>query len=32
MYLLGYTCDEAMCLVYLKALGPHENFYRDLKC
>ena len=31
LYLLGYTVDEAVHLVYLEAVGPHENFYRDLK-
>ncbi|MEW6445235.1 MAG: type II toxin-antitoxin system RelE/ParE family toxin [Pseudomonadota bacterium] len=31
LYLLGYTRDDAIRLVYLEALGPHENFYRDLK-
>jgi mRNA-degrading endonuclease RelE of RelBE toxin-antitoxin system len=31
LYLLGYTTDEGLRLVYLEALGPHENFYRDLK-
>ncbi len=31
LYLLGYTLDESVRLVYLEALGPHENFYRDLK-
>ena len=31
LYLLGYTRDDEVCLVYLEALGPHENFYRDLK-
>ena len=31
LYLLGYTCDDAVRLVYLEALGPHENFYQDLK-
>ena len=30
-YLLGYTVDDGVCLVYLEAMGPHENFYRDLK-
>lgn len=30
-YLLGYTRDEGVKLVYLEAVGPHENFYRDLK-
>ncbi len=31
LYLLGYTLDEEIKLVYLEAVGPHENFYRDLK-
>lgn len=31
LYLLGYTLDENVRLVYLEAIGPHENFYRDLK-
>lgn len=31
LYLLGYTLDENVRLVYLEAVGPHENFYRDLK-
>lgn len=31
LYLLGYTLDEGVCLIYLEAVGPHENFYRDLK-
>ncbi|MFW8567086.1 type II toxin-antitoxin system RelE/ParE family toxin [Orrella sp. 11846] len=30
LYLLGYTIDEGIRLVYLEALGVHENFYRDL--
>jgi len=30
-YLLGYTVDGAIRLIYLEAVGPHENFYRDLK-
>ena len=29
--MLGYTREDAVWLVYLEALGPHENFYRDLK-
>jgi hypothetical protein len=29
--LLGYTREDAVRLIYLEALGPHENFYRDLK-
>jgi mRNA interferase RelE/StbE len=31
LYLLGYTLDDGVQLVYLEALGPHENFYRNLK-
>ena len=31
LYLLGYTLDKGVCLVYLEAVGPHENFYRDLE-
>lgn len=31
LYLLGYTRDDIVRLVYLEAVGPHENFYRDLK-
>lgn len=31
LYLLGYTRDDEIRLVYLEALGSHENFYRDLK-
>jgi mRNA interferase RelE/StbE len=31
LYLLGYTLDDGVQLVYLEAIGPHENFYRDLK-
>ncbi|MGC8731908.1 MAG: type II toxin-antitoxin system RelE/ParE family toxin [Halothiobacillaceae bacterium] len=31
LYLLGYTRDEGIRLVYLEAVGPHENFYRDLR-
>jgi mRNA-degrading endonuclease RelE of RelBE toxin-antitoxin system len=31
LYLLGYTIDSGVKLVYLEAVGPHENFYRDLK-
>ena len=30
-YLLGYTVDDEVRLIYLEAVGPHENFYRDLK-
>ena len=31
LYLLGYTVDEGIRLIYLEAVGPRENFYRDLK-
>lgn len=31
LYLLGYTRDDGVQLVYLEAVGPHENFYRDVK-
>ena len=31
LYLLGYTLDEGIRLVYLEAVGPHENFYRVLQ-
>ncbi len=31
LYLLGYSLDECVRLIYLEAVGPHENFYRDLK-
>ena len=31
LYLLGYTLDETVHLIFLEAVGPHENFYRDLK-
>lgn len=31
LYLLGYSLDDSVCLVYLEAVGQHENFYRDLK-
>lgn len=31
LYLLGYTLDDDIRLVYLEAVGPHENFYRDIK-
>lgn len=30
-YLLGYTLDEGVRLIYLEAVGPHENFDRNLK-
>ena len=31
LYLLGYTLDETIRLIYLESVGSHENFYRDLK-
>lgn len=31
LYLLGYTREDEVRLIYLEAMGPHENFYRDLK-
>ena len=31
LYFLGYSLDDQVRLVYLEAVGPHENFYRDLK-
>lgn len=31
LYLMGYTREDEVRLIYLEALGPHENFYRDLK-
>ncbi len=31
LYLLGYTREDTVRLVYLEAMGPYENFYRNLK-
>lgn len=31
LYLLGYTRDDGVRLIYLETVGPHENFYRDIK-
>ena len=31
LYLMGYTIDQGVRLVYLEAVGPHENFYRNIK-
>jgi len=31
LYLLGCSLDDSIRLIYLEAVGPHENFYRDLK-
>lgn len=30
-FLLGYTTDDDVRLVYLEAVGSHQNFYRDIK-
>jgi hypothetical protein len=29
--LLGYTLDEGVNLIYLEALGVHQNLYREIK-
>jgi mRNA-degrading endonuclease RelE of RelBE toxin-antitoxin system len=31
LWLLGYSRDDGIRMVYLEAVGSHENFYRDLK-
>ncbi|MDD2865458.1 MAG: type II toxin-antitoxin system RelE/ParE family toxin [Methylococcales bacterium] len=31
LYLLGYTLEDSVRLIYLESVGTHENFYRDLK-
>ena len=31
LYLLGYSIDDGLRLVYLESVGSHENFYRDIK-
>lgn len=31
IYVLGYSLDEALRLVFLEAVGPHESFYRDVQ-
>ena len=31
LYLLGYSIDDGLRLIYLDSIGPHENFYRDIK-
>ena len=31
LYLLGYTLEDSVRLVYLEAVGLHEHLYRDLK-
>jgi mRNA interferase RelE/StbE len=31
LYLIGYLIDDQAKIVTLVGIGPHENFYRDLK-
>lgn len=31
LYLLGYTIEEGIRLIYLEAISSHQNFYRDIK-
>ena len=31
LFLLGYTRNDNVRLVYLEAFGPNENFYREMK-
>jgi mRNA-degrading endonuclease RelE of RelBE toxin-antitoxin system len=31
LYLIGYSINDGLCLIYLEAIGSHENFYRDIK-
>jgi mRNA-degrading endonuclease RelE of RelBE toxin-antitoxin system len=31
LYLLGYSLDDSLRLIYLESIGSHENFYRDIK-
>jgi mRNA-degrading endonuclease RelE of RelBE toxin-antitoxin system len=30
LFLIGYTLDTEIRLVYLEDIGSHQNFYRDL--
>ncbi|CAB4549002.1 MAG: type II toxin-antitoxin system RelE/ParE family toxin [Actinobacteria bacterium] len=30
LFLIGYTLDTEVRLVYLEDIGSHQNFYRDL--
>jgi mRNA-degrading endonuclease RelE of RelBE toxin-antitoxin system len=30
LFLIGYTLDNEIRLVYLEDIGSHQNFYRDL--
>ena len=31
LYLLGYSIDDGLRLIYLESIGSHENFYRNNK-
>ena len=31
LYLLGYSLDDGLRLIYLEAIGSYENFYRNIK-
>lgn len=31
LYLLGYSLDKEIRIIYLEEVGSHENFYRNLK-
>jgi mRNA-degrading endonuclease RelE of RelBE toxin-antitoxin system len=31
LYLLGYSINDGLRLIYLESIGSHENFYRDAK-
>lgn len=31
LFLLGYSVDQEKEELTLKAVGPHQNFYRDIK-
>jgi len=31
LYLLGYSVDDGLRLIYLESIGSHENFYRNIK-
>jgi mRNA-degrading endonuclease RelE of RelBE toxin-antitoxin system len=31
LYLLGYSTNDGLRLIYLESVSPHENFYRNIK-
>lgn len=31
LYLLGYTIDNGICLIFLEVVSSYKNHYRDLK-